>query len=143
MTSSERSLSRLSRMMTTLDELVKALSSGLAEASTSLSERQLAEGTRECRDEVYADNVKHGGSIEDPFFNFIIRDSVAVLVFFDDPFAFYILPCDGRILSSELEHNFAMTDVEQCRQYLRGRFGKEQPDVSAPRWLAEAWIEQY
>jgi hypothetical protein len=129
-------------VVSTLDELTKALSSGLAEAGTNLSERQLAKETRECRDEIYADTLTHGGNIEDPFFNFTIIDSVAVFTIFDDPFEFYIFPCDERAVISKCESDFAMVDVESCRRYLRSHFGKDQADVSVPRSLAEAWMEQ-
>ena len=101
-------------MIDTLDELMKALASRLEDTGTDFSERRLAAEMRACRDEIYADTLAHDGRIEDPFFNLIVIDSVAVFAFFDEPFDFYIFHCDEREVITK-ESELAMVEVEPCR----------------------------
>ncbi|HNO76491.1 MAG TPA: hypothetical protein PKN33_00400 [Phycisphaerae bacterium] len=104
------------------------------------AERELRLATKECRDELYADNILHGGSIQDPFFNLIAFEEVAVFTFFEEPFLFYVLNCNVPDLICDTEV-FSMDDVAACKEYLATNYGKPNADISVSRTLAEHWIE--
>ncbi len=44
--------------------------------------RDLHRDTRQCRDDIYADNLARGESPASPFYNFIVAEGVAVFTLF-------------------------------------------------------------
>lgn len=95
--------------------------------------------TREVRDDIYADEVAHGGNIATPFVNFIITHDVAIFTIFDDPFLVYVVPCTEREMIADTDA-FAMSEVSEHIELLAKKYGKSAPDATIPRPLAESWL---
>jgi len=128
--------------MNSASELTTYLEQRLAETgSGDLTERDLREETRACRDEIYADNLTYGGHVDDPFVNFVVRGNTAVFTFFTSPFEFYIFECDPDAIIRDFGARLAMSDVDLHRQRLAQRYDKTEPDAVVDRSIAEHWIE--
>src|SRR5262245_12751980 len=106
----------------------------------ALTEQALRENTRVCRDAIYADNLVHGGSIEDPFYNIVIVNGVAAFTFFESEFSIYVVSCDEATLINETEP-LALSDTLECRRLLANNYSKHVPDIVVSRTLAEHWVE--
>ena len=96
--------------------------------------------TKECRDEIYADERAHGGNIESPFFNFVAFQNLAVFTFFESDFSIYALPCDEARIIADTQQ-FALCDTRECKAYLASEHNKSEPDLTVPRAIAEHWME--
>jgi hypothetical protein len=114
-------------------QISAALQSAIAQAGClKYSEPELRRATKKC--------LKGLGWTPRPFFNFVIAEDVAIFQIFDDPFEFYIFPCDERELIRTFDF-FAMREVGPCKEYLATRYGKTSPDIVAARSLAQLWME--
>jgi hypothetical protein len=114
-------------------QISAALQSALAQAGcVKYREPELRRDAKKC--------LKGLGWTPGPFFNFVIAEDVAIFTIFDDPFEFYIFPCDEPELIRSFDF-FAMRDVGPCKQYLAARYGKMAPDIVAARSLAQLWME--
>lgn len=106
------------------------------------TEKEVREATRECRDDIYADNKAHDCPVRDPFVNFVIVGNVVVFTFFTDPFEIYAFTCNERALISEFEGSgLAMTDIDEHRELLACNYGKSRPDILVSLSVAEKWMD--
>jgi hypothetical protein len=121
-------------------EFVESLSRILRESGSSLTVDELRRLTKECRDEIYSDDIAHKGNCDGPFFNFVIAGGVAVFTFFESEFSVYVLPCTPTQLIADT-NRLAMGDVADCRQYLAAKHGKTTPDLVVSRSVSEYWLE--
>lgn len=120
-------------------ELADDLSSLLAQFGTTMTESAIRRATKQCRDDIYADTLAHGGRVEDPFFNFVTSKGVAVFTFFESDFSLYVFRCDEAELIAET-NRFAMSDTAECKAYLAANHQKPEPDIVAPRSVCEHWL---
>ena len=121
-----------------LNQFCEELSRLLQATGSQLTESDVRSATRECRDDIYADAKKFGEPLEEPFFNFVCRDGIAVFTFFESQFSVFIVSSDERTLIAESDQ-FAMCETEDCKEMLRIKFNKERPDIAIPRAVAEHW----
>lgn len=91
------------------------------------------------RDGVYADAMKFGLNIGDPFFDCVGLGQMSLAVFFETEFTIYAVDCDEKTLIAATEE-LAMVETEACKEMLKVRFNKSQPDLRIPRALAELWM---
>jgi len=89
---------------------------------------------------MYTDIIEHGGKIEDPFFNYVVKSDIAIFTVFDDPFLIYAFTCDEPTLIRDFER-FAMSEVKQCKEHLAATYNKVLPDIEVRRSIAELWME--
>ena len=122
-----------------LHDFESRLRSLLQICGSQVSLEELRTDIRECRDEIYADDVAHGKSIGEPFFNFTIYENVAVFTFFDNEFSVYVLPCNQMELIRLMEP-LAMIETEECKALIGQRFGKHKPNLQILRAVAELWL---
>jgi hypothetical protein len=110
--------------------------------TTDLTEKLLREKTRVCRDKIYADNLAHGGTIDDPFVNALILGNTAAYVFYTTPFEIWVVIGDERSLIQDFKSaDIAMSDIEGYRNFILARYGKREPDIIVDRQIAEHWME--
>ncbi len=122
------------------DDFSNALVSLLHQYGGALTEPQLRRETKDCRDDVYADNLAHGGRIDDPFFHFVVVNSVAVFTFFESQFSVYAVHCDEAELIAQT-NDFALGNIAECKKYLASKYQKLEPDLVVPRAVCEHWLE--
>lgn len=115
------------------------LRSLLQKCGSQVSLEKVRADVRECKDEIYADDVAHGKSIGDPFWNFTIHENVAIFTFFENDFSLYVFLCDQAELI-RLMKPLAMIETEECKSLIAQRFGKRKPDLQIPRAAAELWL---
>ena len=83
--------------MEDLSSFERSVSAALIQAGCdTFTTSDLQRNTREVRDDIYTDEVAHGGDIAAPFVNFIITHDVAIFTIFDGPFLVYVVPCAKR-----------------------------------------------
>jgi len=124
------------------NQISAALRSILAQVGDrAYGERELRRDAKECMVDMMRDALDRGADPATPFFTFVVSDSVAIFLIFDDPFEIYVFSCEERELIRTFENQFAMRDVGPCKQLLATRYGKAAPDVAAARSLAQLWIE--
>lgn len=121
------------------DEFAVAVSSLLRQFGDELTESIVRRQTADCRNDIYADAIAHGGRIEDPFFNFVLLDGVAVFTFFESQFSIYVVRCDETELISQT-NQFALADTVECKNYLADKYGKNEPDLIIPCDVCEHWL---
>lgn len=107
-------------------------------------EADLREAARECRDEIYLDELEHAGDVDSPFFDFLVvpaKDSkdIAVFTFFEESFSIYVFDCDETTLIAQF-NGFAMAETEPARRFLASAYGKVAPDLSVGKDVLHAWI---
>ena len=125
--------------MDDLSDFERSISAALASAGADgYSIADLKRTIRECRDDIYADTVKHGGDLAEPFVDFIIVRDVAIFTFFDSDFSVYVFPCVEADLISQT-NSLAMIDVTEHRQLL-SEYGKTDPDATISREQGELWL---
>jgi hypothetical protein len=124
-----------------LHQFQSRLSELLRQHASRLTELDIRQATAECRSGLYEDSVAHGVRIEEPFFNFISLDNVAVFTFFNSEFAVFVVPCREQVLIDKTGQ-FEMNDVAKCRRLLAQEYGKLEPDLVISRALAEYWLSQ-
>jgi hypothetical protein len=122
-----------------LHEFQTRLSDLLLLHGSRLSESDIRQRTAECRRGVHQDTFTHGGRIEDPFFNCIALDNVAVFTLFDSECSVFVVACNEQELI-DTTGQFAMCDVTECRRLLAQEYGKPVPDLILSRALAEYWL---
>ena len=127
------------KTVTSIDELNDELQVLLDSYDASISLEEITDEARECLEEFTADNIENDEDPEQPFFTYMIGDDVAVFMFFDDPFQLYVFPCDEQQLIVTVERDFAMVDVDECRQFLLDDEGRE-PDLELGLALAKEWM---
>lgn len=120
-------------------EFAEALTALLAGFGTTTTEPVIRRATKECRDDIYADTLAHGGRSEDPFFNFVIAEGVAVFTFFESDFSLYVFRCNETDLISQT-NRFAMSDTAECKAYLAEVHQKSLPDLVVSRPVCEHWL---
>jgi hypothetical protein len=126
--------------MQDISEFEKSIYSALTSAGCDgYSVADLRRDIRECRNDIYADTLKHGGDLAEPFVEFIIVRDVAIFTFFDSEFSLYVFPCVEAELISQT-NPLAMSDVSEHRQLLRDVYGKNAPDAVVSRAQAELWL---
>ncbi|EMB13333.1 hypothetical protein RE6C_05942 [Rhodopirellula europaea 6C] len=129
--------------MTQMDDLSsfeRSVSAALLQAGCdTFTASDLQRHTREVRDDIYADELAHGGDIASPFVNFIITHDVAIFTIFDDPFLVYVIPCTEREMISDTDA-FAMFEVPEHIELLANKYGRSAPDATISRSLAETWL---
>jgi hypothetical protein len=121
-------------------EFAIGLASLLAELGNSITEPSIRSDAKDCRDQIYADNLAHGGSVEAPFFNFVVLSDVAVFTFFEAEFSVYVLRCNEAELISRT-NRFAMADTLDCKAFLAAQYQKHRPDLVISRSVCEQWLE--
>jgi hypothetical protein len=107
--------------MLTLNEFESWLGTLLAQAGcVKYSVPDLHRDAKQCRDEIYADNIAHGGTAAEPFFDVIIVEGVAVFTFFERDFSVYVFRCDEDALIRDTSP-LAMADTVACKSLLAGK----------------------
>lgn len=101
--------------------------------------RDFHRDTKQCRDNIYADDIGYGESAGDPFFNFVLAEGVAVFTFFELDLALYVFRCNEYELINDITP-FGMADTDACKLLLAGKYGKTGPDLVLSRGLAEYWL---
>jgi hypothetical protein len=129
--------------MVDLDEFESHLLALFAEAGCSkYTVSDLHRDTKQCRDDIHADCVAHGGSIGGAFFNFIIApNGVAIFTFFEVDFSVYVFACNEYEVINETSV-LAMADTGECRRLLVEKFGKKSPDLVIAWSLADYWLSK-
>lgn len=122
-----------------LNQFREKLSRLLQAEGSQMTESDVRSATKDCRDAMYADVTTFGKPIEEPFFNFVCLDGIAVFTFFELPFSVFIVSSDEQTVISESDR-FAMRETRGCKEMLRVKFKKQQPDIEIPRTLAELWL---
>lgn len=126
--------------MDDLTSFERSISAALRNAGcNTFSASDLQQHTREVRDDIYDDEIGHGGDIASPFVNFIITPDFAIFTIFDDPFMVYVVPCTEREMIADTDA-FAMSEVSKHIELLATKYGKSAPDATIPRPLAESWL---
>ena len=121
-------------------EFADTLSFLLKHFGSALTEPDLRRATKECRDDIYNDQITHRGRIDSPFFNFIVADGLAIFTFFETDFSVYLVRCNEAELISQTER-FAMIDTLECKSYLASQHQKLQPDLVVTRNVCEQWSD--
>ena len=123
-----------------LNSFERSVSAALRNAGCdTFTASDLQPHTREVRDDIYADEVAHGGDIASPFVSFIITHDVAIFTIFEDPFLVYVVPCtEGEMIADT--DAFAMSEVSKHIELLATKYDKPAPDAVIPRSLAEWWL---
>jgi hypothetical protein len=101
--------------------------------------RQALADAAECWREVRQDDIAHGGSGEEPFFNFVVAEGVGVFAFYGTAVEFYVIPGDERQFRDHFEP-LAMTEVEPARAIIQSDFKRLTPDVTVEARLCRAWL---
>jgi len=123
-----------------ISDFEESISSALTSAGCDgYTLAELRRDTRECRDNIYADTLSHGGDVAEPFVNFVIVRDVAIYTFFGSEFSVYVFPCVEAELISQT-NPLAMSDVSEHRRLLCDVYGKNSPDAVIPRSAAELWL---
>jgi len=106
---------------------------------TDYSADEARADAQECWRDIREDNLAHGDSADEPFFDFVLTENVAVFTFFEPSLSIYILPGDELSFRTRFEA-LAMIDVEEARQILATDFNKASPDIMLDPTLARAWL---
>jgi hypothetical protein len=92
-----------------------------------------------CWREIREDDIAHGKSGEDPFFNYVVAEGVGVFALYGPEVHFYVIrgqEWDFRRHFDEL----AMIEVEAARAILASDFNRPNPDLTVTASLSRAWL---
>jgi len=102
------------------------------------AQQALAEAA-ECWREIRQDDIAHGGSGEEPFFNFVVAEGVGIFTLYGTGVDFYVI----RGQEWDFRNHFdplAMPEVEPARAILASEFKRPVPDLSVEAGLSRAWL---
>ena len=128
--------------------------------------RQALADVAKCWHEIRQDSIEHGGSGEEPFFNFVVAEGVGVFAIYGTGVEFYVIRGEEadlrdyfnqfkQLTINEVEearpvlaeyyfcHHFeplAMTEVDAARAVLAERFKRASPDLVIEPPLSRAWL---
>jgi hypothetical protein len=124
---------RIAQARSRLDALLKQA------GCTDYSAEEVQLDEQECWSEITADAIAHGDSADDPFYDFVATQNVAVFTFYGPSLSIYVVRGDESSFRSHFEA-LAMTDVEEAREILARHFNKSSPDILLDRTLTGAWL---
>jgi hypothetical protein len=119
------------------------------------SARQALADAAGCWREIRQDDIAHGGSGDEPFFNFVVAEGVGIFSFYSTNVDFYVVRADDLasrvdsepLLTTEAEWIFrdrfeplAMTEVDEARAILASQFNHRVPALSVEPPLSHAWL---
>lgn len=89
--------------------------------------------------EIRQDDVAHGKSGEEPFFNFVVAEGVGIFTLYGTDVVFYVIPGDEWDFRDRFEP-LAMSEVESARAILASDFKRSAPDLTVEAPLSRAWL---
>jgi hypothetical protein len=101
--------------------------------------RQALADAAECWRDVRQDHIAHGGSGEEPFFNFVVAEGVGVFATYGSEVDFYVVRGDEWDFRCRFE-TLAMTEVQPAREILASDFNRSEPDLTIDGPLSRAWL---
>lgn len=128
--------------LTTIDGVQQRLDALLRQAGChTYSANEVRAEAGECWREIREDAAAHGGSPDDPFFNFLATDGAAVVTIFEPTVSIYVVAGEEFDLIQRIEGSgLALIDVEPARRFLAREFGKVSPDLTIDASLAAEWL---
>jgi hypothetical protein len=96
--------------------------------------------TLECKTEIVADEIAHGGSEDVEFWNYISDGLASIVTFIEkDQFAIYVFKERIENVTPILD-KFSMSEVEGLKEVLNSEFGQTVATAQLTRSLAEYWL---
>ena len=124
----------------TLPELQRRLDTLLREAGCErYTAGQALDDAATCWREIRDDYVAHGGSGEEPFFNFIVAEGVGIFALYGTGVDFFVIRGEQRDFRRHFEP-LAMSEVEAARAILESEFKRPRPDVTVDASLSRTWL---
>jgi hypothetical protein len=124
----------------TFHDVQRRLDTLLREAGCErYSARQALADAAECWRDIRQDDIAHGGSGEEPFFNFVVAEGVGTFALYGAGVDFYVIPGDESDFRRRFEP-LAMTEVDAARAILASEFKRSLPDLSVEPTLSHAWL---
>ena len=93
----------------------------------------------QCWREIREDDIAHGGSGDEPFFNFVVAEGVGVFALYGADVEFYVVPGQEVDFRRQFEP-LAMAEVEAARALLAEHFQRSAPDLVVESLLSRAWL---
>lgn len=100
---------------------------------------EIIEEARESLHEIREDAKEHGEEQNTPFFSYMVGEQTAIFFFFEEKFLIYIFRCNPESLINDIERDYALEDVSECKDYLKRKESKE-PDLIMDFEIAQKWM---